>query len=723
MLFLISFLLVFISSYFLASVLTKKPYEHFAYLLILFFANLIVTFEGLSLFKAINIPCVLAVEVILFLISLFIWLKKEKPIFIPNFKDFYNKYINICKLDKSFIILGISFLIFMIGAFWLCAVLPLTNADAYDYHVARSVFYLINGSLNHFSVPDIRVLVFPFNSEILYAWVLMLMKKDIFLGFPTYFGYLLAIVSIYKMMKLAGFSMRKTLWSIFLVSSLGSVLVQISCTETDVMVAGLILSSITLFWISLKDKNNTALIFSAIVYAIAVGTKTTAIIAIPAIAILMLFLSKRFNNFKNFGYFCGYFTLGFLILSSYNYILNFINYGNIMGSDSCLAVHKNFYGIKGMIANFVRHMFLFLDFTGFRWGNYFGENIDVVKAFVLKVLHVSNVPVGTYNMPIGNGFAGTLLEPHMGYGLLGIIALLPCIIYSFIKLFFNKDNFKVKFLALLSVVYFVFIACLSYLIVYMNFNVRFLAMIVLIIAPVFAYTYRKKNNFYKGLIVVLMVYYLVLVSSHIWARPWWGFFKNAVFKGETISDVRVRALCGNAEHSTPEMLNENCIFWDKVKKSDMFKNKKILYFTSSSTNLFIPLTAKYFDGLDIEIALIPEYGKYNILDYDYLIFNDKSQYLTYINEKETNISYESFLQIGRDVAKSSEPYFCISKGIKGVLKETNSKNLIDKPFAIECFLNTTLPIYRNFEYIQTATNNTKFSKDLNMFIILKNTTR
>ena len=112
----------------------------------------------------------------------------------------------------------------------------------------------------------------------------------------------------------------------------------------------------------------------------------------------------------------------------------------------------------------------------------------------------------------------------------------------------------------------------------MNFNVRFMAMFAVIAAPVFAYSYCRKNNFYKVLVIICMFYYMVLVSSHIWARPWWHFAKNILYKGETISDTRRRALCSKAEYPTSEMLEVNCLFWSKIENSPEFKNKKILYF-------------------------------------------------------------------------------------------------------------------------------------------------
>ena len=161
-----------------------------------------------------------------------------------------------------------------------------------------------------------------------------------------------------------------------------------------------------------------------------------------------------------------------------------------------------------MVSTFVRHIFLFVDFTGFKWGEYIGNYILSAKTSLLNILGVASVPEGIYSNPEGKfQVNGTLLEPSMSYGVLGFLALLPCILYSFIKPCFTK-KFRVKFLAVLSIAFIVYTLTLSYLIVYMNFNARFLAMFTVIIAPILSYTYFRKNNFYKIILTLCIIYYM-----------------------------------------------------------------------------------------------------------------------------------------------------------------------------------------------------------------------
>ncbi len=719
MIFLISFLLVFSSSYFIASVCTKCFYEHFAYLLLTAFSQLILTFEVLSLFSGINEQNVLILNVIFWLVAFVLWLKYKKPVLIPNCRQFFKRYINICRLDRTFIALTLCFLIFIGGVIFLVLTLPITNADAVDYHVARSVFYILNGSLAHFDVADVRILVFPFNSEIIYAWILLLLKHEALLGCLSFFGYIFAITSIYKFMRLVGFSLRKTVWSIFMVSSFASVIVQISGTETDILTASLILASITLFLLSFKHNKILNLFFSSLAYAIAVGTKTTAIIAIPAITLILLFLSFKNKNFKNFVLFSSLFILNFLVFSSYQYILNLIDYGSITGTNSAIVAHKNFYGLKGMIANFVRHIFLFFDFSGFKWGEYFGEFLLNLKLFILKLLHVASVPEGIYSKPKGTfQFNGTLLEPDMSFGILGFLVLLPCLLCSLIKYFVSK-NFRSRLLSVLSLSYFIFIIVLSYTIVYMNYNCRFLAMFAVIASPVLSYSYFKNNNALKIIFVVFMSYYLVLVSSHLWARPWWHFAKSMIYDGETISNIRFRAACSTYDAPLGEIKDPYYYFWYKFKHNKSLKESKVLYFASSSTNHFRPAWQKFKKYTNVDFALVNNIDKYNIEDYDYIIFDSQSQYATFLVEKNIDQNYDVNGRQIKIYKRQSHYCFYISKDDKLV---TFKQDLLlkDSPIGVRCFIDNEFLNSKNFKQISVLKNSDKFSGLKYPFIVYKN---
>lgn len=628
-LFIISFLLVFISSYFLTSIISpKKSILGFIYLFIIAFAQIVLTFEILSLFTAIKQFWVLGLNVLILAISVYTWNKKSRPFWCLEFKDFRNKLLNSLKLDKSLIWLYVGFLTFIIATFTLCLLFPITNADAQSYHVARSVFWVLQSNLNHFDVADIRNLCLPINSEILYSWILLFVKRDIFLGFFSFVGYLLSIVSIYNILGLLGYCVRKRLWVIFILSSFSSVIVQASGTETDIIVAGLVSSSIFLFWYALKNNTKMPIFMASLAYALALGTKTTSIIAMPGVGLFLLALCIYFKKYKPLVWFLGFGLINFIIFSSYNYILNYIQFKNFMGPSSFMVVSKNYYGIKGAISNFIKYIFMFIDFTGFRWSDYIGPNITHVRNSVLNFLHLGYIKDGIYTTPYSvNRF---LLEPIMGAGILGFLVYLPNIIWSLIKPIFKPKSKKTWFIFSFAVLFIINLLSISYLLAYMSFSTRFVMFFMVLSSPVLIYSYLSKRNPIKYVIIIFALFYLICVSTHIWARPFYQIEKILI-QHPSITYLREVASCKDYEKN-PKYSNATCLLRNRIKKNFSTKNK-ILAFISTSDNIYL-IKSLEFDGYTIDFRLMEDASKINLDKYDVVISTNKGQTVTFIKDYE-----------------------------------------------------------------------------------------
>ncbi|MCQ2788985.1 MAG: hypothetical protein MJ229_01270 [bacterium] len=399
------------------------------------------------------------------------------------------------------------------------------NGDAESYHVVRAILWATNHNLLHASFPDIRAICLPINSELIYTWIIVFTKNDRFLGFVGLAGYLLSIFSIFNICSLLKMSLRRKLWIIFILSSFASVIVQASGTETDIIIAGLITSSIYLFWTYLKTQNVPALFISALSYAIAVGTKTTALIAIPATLLFLIaicYFEKKSNN--EIAKFTGIFCIFFIIFSAYNYILNYIDFQNFTTTKSFLTVSKNYYGIKGTIATFIKHLFLFIDFTGIENSNYLLPYLTTFKTTVLKLFHVANIPDGFYSS--NKYFQSTLIEPMMGAGILGFLVYIPSVILSLIKPL-KKSNKRTKNLFMFGTMLLINIFVLSSILCFMTYSIRFLMSFMVISAPILAYSYFRKNKIlkiFKYIVVLISAYYLCFVSTNLWGRPLYSIY-------------------------------------------------------------------------------------------------------------------------------------------------------------------------------------------------------
>lgn len=637
LLFLVSFLLIFLSSYLITSTLTpKKHFLGFLYLFIFAFAQIIVSFEILSLFSLMKVPFVLLLNVIFLLGSIFVWLKSSGPMWIPDVSVFRNRVLNSFKFDHSLFILYVGFCVFVIAAVILCIFSSVNNMDALDYHLARSLFWVFNGNLNHFPVSDIRALCLPINSEILYTWVLMFVKKDLFLGFFSLVGFFLSIVSIYGILSEIGFSARKKLWAVFIVSSFPNVIVQASGTETDIIISGLVLSSVYMFLFAIKNMNNVdkrynavPLFVSSLSYAIAVGTKTPAFMAIPSVGILFLFLAFHYlgkDFYKPLLKFIIFGCLNFLIFSAYNYILNYIDFGNFMSSNSFMLVSKNYYGLKGAISSFVKYLFMFVDTSGFRWGDYIGDSVVHLKKAVLSALGVGFVPDGLYTWATYK-VNKSLIEPLVGFGILGFFVLLPCWMYSLSIPFINfkKPLFKKKMFFIWGVMFLLNLIVLSVSLAYMAYSIRFIMFFALISSPFLVMSYRKKS-FAKGLVVFFAVFSLVVFSLNVWPRP---LLKMAYFlsAGHSFEELHEDMNCDALGRKTQ---NPMCALTHGIKNVYAPENK-ILVFANSSDSIFI-LKALSFKGYHIDFGRLEDVEKINIDNYNLIISKKDHQISTVIND-------------------------------------------------------------------------------------------
>lgn len=713
-LFLISFLLVFISSYLLTSVISpKKSILGVIYLFIIAFAQIVLTFEVLSLFTAINQFWVLALNTLSAGISATLWSKKSRPRWNLDFKDFKNRVNNSFKLDKSLVWLYIGFLAFIIVAILLNLTMPITSADAFAYHAARSLFWVLQGSLNHFEIADIRNLCLPINSEILYAWVLLFFRTDVLFGFFSFIGYLLSIISVYNILGLMGYCIRKRLWVIFILSSFSSVIVQVSSTETDIIIAGLITSCIFLFWYALKNNEKTPIIMASLAYALALGTKTTSIIAIPGVGLILLALCYHYKKYKPLGAFLGFGLLNFLIFSSYNYILNIIQFHSLNGPASFMVVSKNYFGIKGMISNFIKYIFMFIDFTGFKWSDYINPQMISVRDGILNFLHLGYIPDGLYTTPYEvNRF---LLEPVMGAGILGLIVFLPCIFWACIKPVFEHKSKKTLLLGLFALAFIINILTLSYLLAYMSFSVRFVMSFMVISAPILVYSYFPKKNPLKYIIVFFSLFYLICISTHLWPRPFMKIARIFIHEHHTLSYTRYIARCKDFDVN-PEYTNATCLLTMKIEQK-IPNSKKILALLNTSDSIYL-LKALEFKGYKIDFAILEDANKIDFSKYDYVITPNDAQKSSYIKDYD-NRKNECKITKNKIMIKNGVLVPCMYEKNRNIQNSTEKQS--QYPFQSYCGMSQNFLNNNNLTPIIVAGLIKPNLKDNNYYIIYLNT--
>ncbi len=569
-----------------------------------FFSIIIFNIEFLSLFKKTDGINILILSFIEFLIAAFLFYRFKKNGGLKiNISGFLYDLKNALKSDKSLIILSL-FWLFLIGvSFLLSCLSPVNEPDAQGYHALRALFFANDNFIHHFETSDVRCHSMPINSELFYTWILALSKKDIGFGLLQFFSYFLLIISSYKVMEHYNIDFNKRLWSILIFSSFAGVISQISSTQTDLCTGSLLVTSLYLILEYKKENKLHLLYFSSLSMTLAFGVKSTGVIASIPLLIWFIFLIK-----KDFIKFFLFLIFNFLIFSSYNYFLNFINYGNFLGAKSALNEHKLYYYnletfIAGGFINLIRYSFSIFDFSGVAPFYLLSPLYDNIVHFVFNFLHINPLFNSNGEIPHLNA---TLSEQLTGLGVLGWLVLLP----ASISALFDKK------MRILPVIFLIQTLILSFSIIYFPTTIRFFITFVSILFPVLALCYKK--GFYKNLIAAIAFLYLVFCPLFLVQRP----FLNILYEfklnpditslSDNLRDVRYKFYFISKSH---------ILFKDEVDK--ICNGNKIGIYSSDGFMLYPVKLLDFNKKCKIDFLKFDE--QYDLNQYDYLLFQDDIQ--------------------------------------------------------------------------------------------------
>ncbi len=611
--FLISLILVLSSSYFITSCITKKN-TGILYFFLLCFAQIVLTFEILSFLSCINEITFLIINIVIFLVSTILVLKK-KSLFVPQgFKEEIKKIKNSINIDKTFKWLSIFFIFFLVCELISAIFLPISFGDALTYYLPRCTSWLQNGNINHFITPDTRELIMPVNMEFLYSWVLLFRKSEFGISIFSYLSFLGANYLIYNLLGEIGFCIRKRLWSIFTFSSLALVGIMAYTPCADLFIGSLILCAIYLFLLHIKHNDKTALYFSTLSLALAIGTKTTAIITLPSIIIIFAVLTLKYKKnylVKTVLLYSLLLVLNFLIFSSYNYILNFLSFSNPISCSEQLLINKFQGSIKGYLCTVIKYFFAIFDFSGVNNFEFYNSFISNLKTKTLSLIGETQNSYMSKFFPENFEFNENMSMLTSGLGAIGLMCFIPALIRS------TKSLSDKKIILFLFGSTFIFnVLLFSRIMIYTSYNLRYLLTFVVIASPILALSYIKSNkNIFKWIIFFLMFNYLVL---NAYSKPFQYFLQHKEENGASYKIAQEAKI-------------------DEKKIYDFFRQKEkttiALIAYSKEADLYSIEKLK-LQGYKIEKILAEDINIYDLTEYEYIIANEYK--ISSTNIKHTN---------------------------------------------------------------------------------------
>jgi 4-amino-4-deoxy-L-arabinose transferase-like glycosyltransferase len=198
--------------------------------------------------------------------------------------------------------------------------------DAMTYHLARAAFWMQQHAVAY--VPDSPVVMidaYPPNAEVGALFTMLLSKSDRYVGLVQYTALLATALATYGISRRVGFSPRPALFGALVLLTTPVLVLQGSTALNDVVVASF-LTTATYFLLGATGRE---LGLGGLAVALAVGTKFTAFLALPLVAVVALAGQPRRQWPK-----VGIAGLAGALVGSYWLVVNLLATGSLDGGAS-----------------------------------------------------------------------------------------------------------------------------------------------------------------------------------------------------------------------------------------------------------------------------------------------------------------------------------------------------------------------------------------------------
>ncbi len=352
------------------------------------------------------------------------------------------------------LIVGIT----IFNAFIAIRVPPNTN-DAMIQHMSRVGYWLQHGSMAPWNTPLVLQVIYPPVAQLQILWTVLFSGVDRFAPLIQWIAVPVSALAIYGLAAKLGWSRERSMLSALLWMTLPQIVLQSTSTQNDLVSSGLLMVSLFFLVSGLKNQQKTEVFISALGLALAMGTKQTIILILPALAILLVLVWIKSQKPTRILLSTWVISAAafFLVFGSYIYIQNTYFFKNPLGPDEVISetVNNEETGFwRNAVHKMGRVIYQTFDLTEIPYRDYGPEsksmwlynqaaNIKAVAGF--KVFGWLNLDLdsaeGIVNYP-QNSFSYkpllTIQEDVTWFGPM-IFLMIPAILVSLIISIRNKD--------------------------------------------------------------------------------------------------------------------------------------------------------------------------------------------------------------------------------------------------------------------------------------------
>ena len=260
----------------------------------------------------------LVVATVLFALAAVVWQLRGRPS-PPSLRAAVGGVRDACR-DPVVAVLAVAVSLAVAYAVVLSIATPANDYDALWYHLARAAFWRQQHAVSYISgANDLRLNVFPPVAEITSAWTMVLDGSERYASLFQVLALLALLVGVAGIARRVGLDRRAAILGALLFATLPVVSLQAGTPLNDLTVASFLV--VTVYF--LLSDGRLSLPLSALSLALAVGTKATALLALPILLLIAAVLCPRRR--LGLAIVAG---LAGIIVGSFWYAVNLVEKGN-----------------------------------------------------------------------------------------------------------------------------------------------------------------------------------------------------------------------------------------------------------------------------------------------------------------------------------------------------------------------------------------------------------
>ncbi|MGH3131658.1 MAG: glycosyltransferase 87 family protein, partial [Gaiellaceae bacterium] len=314
-------------------------------------AEIVVLAEALSAFHAVGRAGFLLGEAVLLGGAAWVWLRRGRP--VPARPELSRRALRRHPVVAGLGLVVVAAIVFeaVVGV-----IAPPNNWDSMTYHLSRAAAWYQSGAVEYHPAASARENVFPPNAEIQILYSLVFLGRDTLAALPQLVAQLALLVGIFGIGRRLGFDRPAALFGALLFATLSQVALQSTTTQNDLVVTAAVVAAA--YFILGRSRVDLAL--AGLAVGLALGTKLTAVFALPVLALLALATLPR----RRLVALAAAAAVSFAALGSWVYAANVIHTGHPLGNSPEVEQNAAVLTVPGTFSTGARVLWRFVDLSG-----------------------------------------------------------------------------------------------------------------------------------------------------------------------------------------------------------------------------------------------------------------------------------------------------------------------------------------------------------------------